>query len=84
MITIKSGSEFTSEAMCCWPQGTGVKLGLILPGKPTENAFVECLGGKFRSKCLYKHWFRFSEEARSTVDEWPNHCNHKRPHSPLG
>jgi putative transposase len=29
-----------------------VKLGLIQPGKQTQNAYIESSNGKFRDKCL--------------------------------
>ena len=51
-IICDNGTEFTSKAMFFWQQDTGVKLGFIQPGKPTQNAFVESLNGKFRNECL--------------------------------
>ncbi len=27
------------------------------PGKPTDNAFIETVSGKFRAECLNAHWF---------------------------
>lgn len=29
----------------------------ILPGKPSNNAFVESFIGKLRDECLNEHWF---------------------------
>jgi len=43
------------------------QLGFILPGKPTQNAFVESLNGKFSDECLNRHWFRTMAEARVEV-----------------
>ena len=40
-IVCDNGMEFTSKAMFFWNQDSGVKLSLIQPGKPTQNAFVE-------------------------------------------
>ena len=40
----------------------------IQPGKPTQNAFVESLNGKFRNECLNQHWSRILEEARWEID----------------
>ncbi|MBQ0775907.1 MAG: transposase, partial [Gammaproteobacteria bacterium] len=45
-----------------------VSLGFIQPGKPTQNAFVESLNGKFRNECLDRQWFRTMEEARVEID----------------
>ncbi|WP_335985808.1 integrase core domain-containing protein, partial [Spongiibacter tropicus] len=82
-IVCDNGTEFTSKAMFFWSQESGVKLGFTQPGKPTQNAFVESLNGKFRNECLNRHWFRSMEEARTEIDQWRHHYNHVRPHSSL-
>ncbi len=61
-----------------------VRLAFIQPGKPTQNAFVESLNGKFRNECLNQHWFRSLEEARQEIEQWRVHYNHVKPHSSLG
>lgn len=83
-ITCNNGTEFTSKAMFFWSKKTGVKLGFIQPGKPTQNAFVESLNGKFRNECLNLHWFRTLNEAEYEISQWREHYNTKRPHSSLG
>ena len=82
-IICDNGTEFTCKAMFFWSQETGVKLGFIQPGKPTQNAFVESLNGKFRKECLNAHWFRSLDAARDIIDQWRHHYNHERPHSSL-
>jgi len=82
-IICDNGTEFTSKAMFFWSKEAGVKLGFIQPGKPTQNAFVESLNGKFRNECLNRHWFRTLEEARVEIDAWRHQYNHVRPHSSL-
>ena len=82
-ITCDNGAEFTSKAMFFWQKASGVKLAFIQPGKPTQNAFVESLNGRFRQECLNQHWFRDLEEARQIIDDWRHHYNHERPHSTL-
>ena len=57
--------------------------GFIQPGKPTQNAFVESLNGKFRNECLNQHWFRTLNEARYEIELWREHYNNVRPHSSL-
>jgi putative transposase len=42
----------------------GVMLDFSRPGKPTDNAFIESLNGKFRTGCLTSHWFLSFDEAR--------------------
>lgn len=82
-VICDNGTEFTSKAMFYWQKETGVKLGFIQPGKPTQNAFVESLNGKFRNECLNQHGFRSLDEARYEIDQWRIHYNHGRPHSSL-
>jgi putative transposase len=83
-ITCDNGTEFTSKAMFFWSKESGVRLGFIQPGKPTQNAFIESLNGKFRNECLNQHWFRTLDEARREIDQWRKHYNNVRPHSSLG
>lgn len=83
-IVCDNGPEFTSKALFFWSQDNGTKLHFIQPGKPTQNAFVESLNGKFRNECLNQHWFRDIREARGLIDQWRHHYNHVRPHSSLG
>ena len=82
-IICDNGTEFTSKAMFFWSQESGVKLGFIQPGKPTQNAFVESLNGKFRNECLNRHWFRSLEDAETEIMLWQNQYNNVRPHSSL-
>lgn len=67
-IICDNGTEFTSKTMFFWSKETGVTLGFIQPGKPTQNAFVESLNGKFRNECLNRQWFRTMDEARIKID----------------
>ena len=82
-IVCDNGTEFTSKAMFFWSKESGISLGFIQPGKPTQNAFVESLNGKFRNECLNQHWFRTLDEAKYEIDLWREHYNHVRPHSSL-
>ena len=82
-IICDNGTEFTSKAMFFWSRESGVKLGFIQPGKPTQNAFVESLNGKFRNECLNRHWFRTMQEAKLEVMQWQYQYNNVRPHSSL-
>ena len=82
-IVCDNGTEFTSKAMFFWSKEADVKLAFIQPGKPTQNAFVESLNGKFRNECLNRHWFRALDEARVEIEAWRQQYNHVRPHSVL-
>ena len=82
-IVCDNGTEFTSKAMFLWQQESRVKLAFIQPGKPTQNAFIESLNGKFRNECLNQNWFRTIEDAEQKINHWRHHYNNERPHSSL-
>lgn len=82
-IVCDNGTEFTSKAMFFLSKESRIPLGFTQLGKPTQNAFVESVNGKFRNECLNLHWFRTFEEARYEIDLWRHHHNHERPHSSL-
>ena len=82
-VVCDNGTEFTSKAMFFWQESSGVRLGFIQPGKPTQNAFVESLNGKFRNECLNQHWFKTVEQDEKEITKWREHYNNIRPHSAL-
>ncbi|MBT4210742.1 MAG: transposase [Porticoccaceae bacterium] len=55
--------KYTSKGMFFWNKEAGVKLSFSQPGKPTQNAFVECLNGKLRTEFLNQYWFRSLDKA---------------------
>ena len=83
-IRLDNGPEFTSKVMNKWAYDNGVKLSFIAPGKPTQNAFIESVNGKFREGCLNENWFDTMDEAREAIEAWRNEYNSFRPHSSLG
>ena len=82
-ITCDNGSELTSKAFLWGAKETDTTLNFIQSGKPTQNAFVESLNGKFRNEYLNRHWFRGVNEARYETDKWREHYNYLPPHSLL-
>jgi putative transposase len=79
-----TGAELTCKAMFFWAKRRGVTLQFPEPVKPTQNAFVESLIGKFREYCLDLNWFSSIDDARVIIDTWRKHYNHVRPHRSLG
>jgi hypothetical protein len=69
--------------MFFWATHRNVKLHFIEPGKPTQNAFVERVNGKFRDYCLDLHWFASLDVAKRTIEQWRMHYNHVRLHRSL-
>ena len=83
-IRTDQGPEFTSRALDRWAYRQGVDLKLIAAGKPTQNAYIESVNGKFRDECLNDHYFNNLAHARALVAAWRRDYNEVRPHSSLG
>lgn len=83
-IRVDQGTEFVSRDLDLWAYQRGVTLDFSRPGKPTDNAFIESLNGKFRAECLNAHWFMSLDDARSKCEAWRRDYNEVRPHSAIG
>lgn len=83
-IRVDQGPEFISKDLDLWAYRCGVILDFSRPGKPTDNAFIESLNGKFRAECLNAHWFMTLDEMRRICEEWRRDYNEVRPHSAIG
>jgi len=83
-IRVDNGPEFVSKDLDLWAFMKGVTLDFSRPGKPTDNAFIESLNGKFRAECLNANWFQSLDEARRKCEAWRRDYNEVRPHSAIG
>ena len=83
-IVTDHGPEFTGRALDEWAYQHGVKLHLIEPGKPTQNAYIESFNGKLRDECLNANYFMTLADARTKIEAWRIAYNTERPHSSLG
>ncbi|CAA6603816.1 conserved hypothetical protein [Rhodospirillaceae bacterium LM-1] len=83
-IRLDNGPEFISKELDLWAFMKGVTLDFSRPGKPTDNAFIESLNGKFRAECLNVNWFMSLDEAREKCEDWRRDYNMVRPHSAIG
>lgn len=83
-IRLDNGPEFISKELDLWAFMRGVTLDFSRPGKPTDNAFIESLNGKFRAECLNANWFRSLDEAQRKCEAWRRDYNEVRPHSAIG
>lgn len=83
-IRTDNGKEFCGKDMLTWAHETGVRLFLIQPGKPNQNAYVESFNGRFRDECLNEHWFTSLADAQVIVEQWRREYNEERPKRGLG
>jgi putative transposase len=79
-IRLDNGPEFVSKEVDLWAFMRGVTLDFSRPGKPTDNAYIESLNGKFRAECLNANWFLSLDEARRKCEAWRRDYNEERPH----
>ena len=84
VIRTDNGKEFCGRAMLTWAHRRGIKLALIEPGKPNQNAYIESFNGRFRDECLNEHWFTSMAHARSVIETWRREYNEERPKKALG
>ena len=83
-IRLDNGPEFVSKELDLWAYLRGVTLDFSRPGKPTDNAYIESLNGKFRAECLNANWFMSLDEAQRKCEAWRREYNEHRPHSAIG
>ncbi|MVZ85497.1 transposase [Burkholderia pseudomallei] len=79
-----TGRSSLVRCWIAWAYEAGVTLSFIRPGKPVENAYIECFNGRFRDECLNEHWFVSMRHAKQLIEEWRIEYNTERPHSSLG
>lgn len=84
IIRTDNGKEFTGRAMLKWAHEHDVKLRLIEPGKPNQNAYIESFNSRFRDECLNEHWFFNLRHARLIIERWRREYNEERPKKGLG
>jgi putative transposase len=82
-IVLDNGPEFQSAALDAWAHEHGVRLALIDPGKPIQNAVVESYNGRMHDECLNVNWWNTVEEARSGIEAHRVDYNEVRPHGSL-
>lgn len=84
VIRTDNGKEFCGKAMLQWCYDNGVKLRLIEPGKPNQNAYIESFNGRLRDECLNENWFLNLHHARVLIEAWRREYNEERPKRALG
>ena len=83
-IRTDNGKEFCGRAMLTWAHARRVRLFLIQPGKPNQNAYIESFNGRLRDECLNENWFVSLAHARVEIEAWRREYNEDRPKKSLG
>ena len=84
LIVSNHGTEFTSNAMLAWAQGSRVAWHFIAPGKPMQNGICEAFNGRMRDELLNETIFYDLDYARAALARWTAAYNQNRPHSAIG
>ena len=84
LIVSDHGTEFTSNAVLAWAQGSRVAWHFFAPGKPMQNRLCEAFNGRMRDELLNGTIFYDLDHARSALARWIAAYNQQRPHSALG
>ena len=82
-IRSDNGSEFAAQSLRDWLKALGVRTAYIEPGSPWENGYNESFNGKLRDELLNTEIFYTLREAKTLIEQWRYHYNHRRPHSAL-
>jgi putative transposase len=84
VIRTDNGKEFCGRAMLTWAHTRQVRLTLIEPGKPNQNAYIESFNGRLRDECPNEHWFLNLAHAQTIIEAWRHEYNEERPKKALG
>jgi transposase InsO family protein len=67
-------------ATSTWAYANGVMLDFSRAGKPTTNAYIEAVNGRFRAECRNTHWFLTVADAPEQMEAWHRYHIDERPH----
>lgn len=56
---------------------------IIQPGKPTQNAFIECFNRTYHTETLDVYLYRTLNEVREITEKWLSKYNCERLHESL-
>ena len=69
--------------MDLWAYQHKVRIDFSIPGKPTDNAYVESFNATLRRECLNAHWFESLHGAKERIETWRREYNESRSHRSL-
>jgi putative transposase len=82
-IRMDNGPEFIANLSKEWSEMNQIEFKYIQPGKPTQNAYVECFNKSFRDGVLDAHIFESIDDVREQIYQWMMDYNTSRPHDAL-
>jgi transposase InsO family protein len=79
-----NGPEFVARVVRRWVANEGIRACYIEPGAPWENGHVESFHAQLRAELLNRELYLSMEEVSTSLEEWREKYNFKRPHGSLG
>jgi len=84
LLRTDNGPEFLGEAFVQWAKANAMAIQYIQPGKPNQNAYIECFNRTFRDEVLGQYLFVRVDDVREAAWWWTLEYNEQRPHDSLG
>ena len=78
------GPEYIREITSRWAKKHNIKLNVIQPGNPQQNAYVERYNRTVRYDWLAHHLFDSMDEVQDFATNWLWTYNHERPNTAIG
>lgn len=69
-IRVDNGPEFLSKVFTSFCLEHQIELCYIQPGKPSQNAYIECFNRTFREDVLDAYLFGFIQQVNAMAYEW--------------
>jgi putative transposase len=63
-------SQYTLRELDLLAYANGVALCFSHPSRPTDNAYIKVVTGRFRPECLNAHWHLTLADAHEKIDDW--------------
>lgn len=83
-IRLDNGPEFISRELSVWCKHNDISLKFAQPGKPMQNAYIECFNRSYRASILDLHNFSRLGDLQTLSAAFTQDYNNARAHESLG
>jgi putative transposase len=84
IIRADNGPELVSARLMEWAAKHHIQIVHIQPGKPQQNAYVECFNRTVRYEWLSQHYCQSIDDVQEFATRWIYKYNNQRPNMALG